>query len=610
MIVPMIKYNFLVHHSAADMFLEKLAEAGVMDIQVSDYELSEGEVKLSGEITALAKVVDALATVKEQAQKNGISLPVCDLSAQDAVAKYGEAVSAIEQLSSRASKLSKELVEAQMWGDFSHEAIEQLQESGLYLHFYMALAKELEDESLNSRYTTYTIGERGGMVLFAIITRDASEPTQLGNLAPMRLPSYTYSQKREELSGVQDEIEANKATINAISSIVDKITDYKLSLEEQLDFSKARSTSQSAAEGHLSLIQGWVPEADSAQMDSRFESMSSIIMVKEKPTLEDEPPVKLKNGTFARMAELITNLYSLPRYHAVDLTPYYAPWFIFFVGICFADIFYGMVTLALGIYLSTKSTSETMKLTGRLVTWCSASTIIMGFITGNAGGLVISQWEMFEPISWIFLGQTDMFYFALGVGILQILYGMCVKAYTRGKRFGFLYSLSTIGWASVIVASILANALPHIGVDFTMDSTAYKAILYTGLAMSVLMHDPKNILKGSGAGLWQLYNSVTGLFSDTLSYVRLFALGLSGAIIASVFNDLAVGMSGDIPVVKYIIMTIILLIGHGINLFMSAIGSFVHPLRLTFVEFYNNADFEAGGRGYDPFKRKSQDKKE
>lgn len=96
----------------------------------------------------------------------------------------------------------------------------------------------------------------------------------------------------------------------------------------------------------------------------------------------------------------------------------------------------------------------------------------------------------------------------------------------------------------------------------------------------------------------------TGLLGDTLSYIRLFALGLSSGILGSVFNSLAFGMAPDIPIVKQIVIVLILLIGHSINIFMSALGSLVHPMRLTFVEFYKNAGFAGGGREYTPFQRK------
>ena len=114
-----------------------------------------------------------------------------------------------------------------------------------------------------------------------------------------------------------------------------------------------------------------------------------------------------------------------------------------------------------------------------------------------------------------------------------------------------------------------------------------------GLVLMLLLNTPgRNPLVNFGSGLWDTYNNITGILSDVLSYIRLFAIGLSGGILATVFNSLADGLSPDIPVVKWIVMAIILLIGHGINLFMSVISSFVQPMRLNLVEFYNNSGFE------------------
>ena len=116
----------------------------------------------------------------------------------------------------------------------------------------------------------------------------------------------------------------------------------------------------------------------------------------------------------------------------------------------------------------------------------------------------------------------------------------------------------------------------------------------------------KNIFVNFGLGIWNTYNNVSGLVGDLLSYIRLFAIGLSGGILATVFNDLATGLSPDIPVVRELMILLILLVGHGINLFMSSISSFVHPMRLTFVEFYKNAGFEMAARQFEPLTKIDQ----
>ena len=113
----------------------------------------------------------------------------------------------------------------------------------------------------------------------------------------------------------------------------------------------------------------------------------------------------------------------------------------------------------------------------------------------------------------------------------------------------------------------------------------------------------KNIFLNFGSGLWATYNNASGLLGDTLSYIRLFAIGLTGGILGGVFNNLAVQVGGGLPVgLNFVVMAIILLFGHGLNFGLCMISSLVHPLRLTFVEFYKNAEFEGGGRQYTPFK--------
>ena len=136
-----------------------------------------------------------------------------------------------------------------------------------------------------------------------------------------------------------------------------------------------------------------------------------------------------------------------------------------------------------------------------------------------------------------------------------------------------------------------------------MGGTAYKVVLCISGAMIFLFNTPgKNIFMNIGLGLWDSYNMVTGLLGDVSSYVRLFALGLSGGILAGVFNSLAVGMSPDNVIAGPIVMVLIFVIGHAINMFMNVLGAMVHPMRLTFVEFFKNSGYEGGGKEYKPFK--------
>ena len=213
-----------------------------------------------------------------------------------------------------------------------------------------------------------------------------------------------------------------------------------------------------------------------------------------------------------------------------------------------------------------------------------------------------SEWEWLGSLRDHLLTPDILFPLSIGLGAVQVLFAMMINAYVTARSFGLRYALGLIGWIIVLVDSAVAFLLPE-SVGFTFHSVAYLVILGIGLVLMFFFNTPgKNIFVNFGLGIWNTYNNVSGLVGDLLSYIRLFAIGLSGGILAMVFNQLAVGMSPDIPVVKQLVMLLILLLGHGINLFMCVLSSVVHPLRLTFVEFYKNAGFEAATRVFTPLK--------
>ena len=189
---------------------------------------------------------------------------------------------------------------------------------------------------------------------------------------------------------------------------------------------------------------------------------------------------------------------------------------------------------------------------------------------------------------------------------------MALNLWTKIRLFGFSNVLGSLGWFIILLSCCLAMGLPMAGLaipGFTSGSVAFYVALGGGGALLLLLNNPRrNPLVNIGSGLWELYNNLTGLLSDVLSYIRLFAIGLSGGVLALVFNTLA---SGFVPeganfFVRLLIMIPILLIGHGINLFMSTISSFVHPMRLTFVEFFKNAGFEMAPRAFDPIRKMNE----
>ncbi|MDE5732421.1 MAG: ATPase V, partial [Bacteroidales bacterium] len=192
---------------------------------------------------------------------------------------------------------------------------------------------------------------------------------------------------------------------------------------------------------------------------------------------------------------------------------------------------------------------------------------------------------------------------AVGIGIIHICLAMIVKAIGFTKRFGIKSTISTWGWTLLIVGGIVLTALGMmevLGGEALKWSVIALAVI-SGLAIYVFNTPGRNPLKNIGSGLWDTYNMVTGLLGDVLSYIRLYALGLAGGMLGNAFNIMGT-MILDIPIpgINWIFCIVVLIFGHILNLAMSCLGAFVHPLRLTFVEYFKNSGYEGTGTAYNP----------
>lgn len=206
-----------------------------------------------------------------------------------------------------------------------------------------------------------------------------------------------------------------------------------------------------------------------------------------------------------------------------------------------------------------------------------------------------------------------MMVFAIVIGLIQIFFGMGINAAKIIKQHGIKHALAPIAWIVGLLGSAVTFGLPQFGVKLPSGvNYIFLGLIGISILLIVFYNSPdkyKNPITGAlsniGGALWATYGMATGLVGDTLSYIRLFALGLTSSILGGVFNTLAFDLTSSMnPVVGWLVVLCILLVGHAINFGLAMIGAFVHPMRLTFVEFYKNAGFEGGGKAYQPFKNR------
>jgi V/A-type H+-transporting ATPase subunit I len=458
------------------------------------------------------------------------------------------------------------------------------------------------DQEWEVLYNAFEIDTVGSTVYFITIT---NPEVQIDiDADPVKISKSTAPEILEKISTIQENIQKQNKLIAEISiNEYNNLKAFQAQISENIDFAKVLLSTAPAADNKVMLLEGWCPEESETPLNNFLEE-SDIYFETFIPTEDDKVPVKLKNNKFAKLYEMIGELYDMPNYHELDLTPFFAPFYMLFFGLCLGDAGYGLILVLVALF-ARKKVKEAMKPIMSLLIWLGSATVILGTVSGTFFGynLLESKIEWLESFKVIMLDSNQLFYTALIIGVVQIIFGMIIKAVGLVRRFGWAASLSTWGWIVVILGAGGTYALSSFA-GLAPEISKWGYIIFGGagaLLIFLLNNLKRNPLINVGAGLWDTYNMATGLLGDVLSYIRLFALGISGAVMGFVFNDLALQLSGDIPVISQIVMVLIMLVGHSINIFMSGLSAFVHPMRLTFVEFYKNSGFEGGGKKYKPF---------
>ena len=310
------------------------------------------------------------------------------------------------------------------------------------------------------------------------------------------------------------------------------------------------------------------------------------------------------------MFEVLTGMYGMPVYNEFDPTPVLGPFFLLFFSMCMGDAGYGIILVILG--LLAKKLLPSMADLAPLVTALGVSTTVIGFILGTFFGINLYEAAWYpEALKGLIvhgkvMGYDAQMVLAVGIGIFHICLAMIIKSICFTCANGFRATLGTWGWTLLIIGGLIIAGLSLLGV---MDSTVTKiAVIVLGVvsAMGIYFFNTpgRNPLLNLGSGLWDTYSMVTGLLGDVLSYIRLYALGLAGGMLGGVFNLLGSQiLDMPIPGLNIILMVFILVFGHTLNIAMSCLGAFVHPLRLTFVEYFKNVGYQGQGAVYNPLKK-------
>lgn len=593
MITQMKKYTFLVFHRDYEPFLKQLRDLGVVHITqkaaglIEDDEQLQAALQHEDELRRLLKQGAPDQMIQERAE--------------------------IEQRIAEAQQAAGQVA---VWGDFDPARIQALKEAGYTLRFFVCSASAFQEE------WGIKVSEKEGKTYFVnldnSISRNIDNSELLEKATEIPQPEKSAAQYMLEVENLKGLLAAANARIEAWQ--LANIEDIKAQLKEarqQIDWQRVTLSTDKLAEGSLCLFEGFCPIDKEAELNAML-AAAEVYYEETDPAAEDATPIKLHNNWFVKLFEPLTGMYGWPNYNEFDPTPILGPFFLLFFALCIGDCGYGLMLTLIGYLIyKGKLKIEMFDGLGGIIMALGVGSTIVGYLMGTFFGVDIYRAEWFPESAKALMfnnlgvngkiGEYDvMMVLALVIGVVHIILAMTIKAISYTKRDGFKNTVSTWGWLLLIVGGICTAIL---AMTFSLPTETVKWTLIgigavSALGIFVFNTPGRNPLINVGAGLWDTYQMSTGLLGDVLSYIRLYALGLAGGMLGAAFNQLGAQVLGENPNVgTWIGFILIVTFGHILNLLMACLGAFVHPLRLSFVEYFKNAGYEGSGKLYQPFKK-------
>jgi V/A-type H+-transporting ATPase subunit I len=628
MIVKMKKLSLLLYHAEKVRFLAALQELGVVHIEENPERDATALTGLSDQVKRCEAAVKALKPLAAAAASASGPAP-------DAVAL----LSRLDQLDKRRGAAEQELAAARKdealllpWGEFDPALFAALNAAGLRTRFCRIERKRFDELKVGEGALVEV--SRGGSSVYALLLfRGESAPVEAEEVP---LPREALSAVRARAAKLESELAELRQQMSQCATHLPQLQAHAAGRTNELRLREADLDMQSHAEGTLVSVAGWVP-VERVKALQHFLAGFAAWYTLEAPQASDSPPILVKNGPFTRLFEPLLKLYSLPAYMDMDPTVFFAPFFMLFVGLCLGDVAYGSIILIAGL-VGLRLAPAAFKPIAVLVVILGGMTILCGALLNSFFGQTLfgsstisgallpvgGQYAVFTPITGAD-GRTSypMMSFALLVGFIQVMLAFVIRSVVKIRNGGIVaglppiaFMMLTIGglaWAAHVnflglgIAQFNVSGL-HLGSLLLVIPVMVAKVITLGgvVVFFVFANADKAVGMRITFDIIDFYNTVTGIFGNILSYLRLFALGLSGGMLGAVFNQLAFGLikgpDGHLHWLSFgAIGTVLLLVaGHGLNLLFSMVGAFVHPLRLTFVEFMGNLDFAWGGKPYRP----------
>jgi len=630
MIVSMKRMTLVAHKDDEAAILNALQAIRAVEV-ISSGQDNAAQAVLEHAQARMQALHDAMKTVKPFALKKGFLAALQEAKAEELFDMLPEATA----LSERFSTLNRELSTTKSEIDKNETLINTLRpwsafpadmqtySASKHVKYFTGMiassdVEKLENIDATTEYQLFNEGVERTCVIACPIDEAKSVSNFLKSLewADFVFPKMpgTPAEAMEELSEKNRTLQARKIELE--DKIRDAATGQNALIEGAYDAAVIeRDRALAAAELERSdatfHLEGWLPADREADVQQAVSKVTDAFYLDVREPEEGEvPPSYVENKPFVTPFEQVTNLYSRPDPNGIDATPYMTPFYVLMFGMMMSEAGYGLV-LAILCFLFLKLKKPTGALGGftRVLFWGGISTVVWGILIGTFFGVdfdvIFGTLNKFPLILDPMTDPIGMLIICFGLGLLHILFGLFLKmkiAFSRGDWRTAIYD--SLSWVLILIGLVTFGAGSAVaGVPAIVGKVGmYMAILGAVAILIFKGRESKNPVGRTAQGLFELYQ-ISGYLSDILSYSRLFALGISTGVIATVFNQLCgmlmVSSNIFMRILGTIIAVALLIVLQGFGIAINTLGAFVHTARLQYVEFFGKF-YEPGGRAFRP----------
>ncbi len=582
MIVPMKKIYVVLEDKDIHNALDVLAGMGVLHVEHDQLPKGERVERLRAEIERMEEVLNILEPLKGQAPQ----VP-CEHWEQMFI-NVLTAEERSKELEEEIIELESQLHRWQRWGNLDPADIEALQKKGIHVQLFRVPESKLAE--IPEGLTVEHIFTADGLTRLAVFSSQRVK-LDFDEVVP---PKHSVEQFQELIQRSNNERQDLQDFIRDCAKYCGSFEDALNKLQAQLSYHEALCGRN--VDGPLSVIRGFCPE-DACQEIEAAARQHQWALIMEDPSEEDQVPTLLRNPEWVNIVNPVLKLINvLPGYRELDISFAFLFFFSIFFGILIGDAGYGAV-FALGTALIQWKAGEKIarKEPFYLMYILAAMTIAWGALTGTWFG---QKWlhGLIAPLSPWLTDNANVQKVCFLIGAVQLSFAHIWRGILRSPSFS---AFGEFGWAAWIWGMFFL--VKQLIIEEPMPVFAPGLMVLGALLVIFYSAPSKNILKTAGQGMGAFFGGFINTFTDVISYIRLFAVGLAGVAIADAFNDIALSV-GFGNVFTGVITAAILVTGHVLNIVLGSMAILVHGVRLNVLEFSNHMNIQWTGFEYKPLK--------